>query len=88
MTNSTGFRNGVKVATAAEMADDDADNDDDDDDDDGDNGQDWSLDTSPEAAAQRRQQELALITRVEKIMNAVLGDKAKGNTSYSSCRLA
>ncbi|KAF9366846.1 hypothetical protein BGX34_003946 [Mortierella sp. NVP85] len=74
MTNSTGFRNGVKVASAAEMADDDDDNDDDDD---GDNGQDWSLDTSPEAVAQRREQELALITRVEKIMNAVLGDKAK-----------
>jgi hypothetical protein len=73
MGNSAGFKNGVKLATAAEMADDNEEEEEDDDDD-----QDWKLDTSDEAVAQRRLQELDLITRVEKIMNAGLGDKAKG----------
>ncbi|KAG0366245.1 hypothetical protein BGZ54_005616 [Gamsiella multidivaricata] len=72
MTSATGFKNGVKVASAAEIEDDDEDEDDDDDED-----QDWKLDTSLEAVAQRRLQELDLITRVEKIMNAGLGDKAR-----------
>ncbi|KAG0246746.1 hypothetical protein BGX31_009875 [Mortierella sp. GBA43] len=73
MTGAMGFKNGVRLATAAEMVDDDVEQEEDENDD----GQDWSIDTSAEAAAQRRLQELALITRVEKIMNAVLGDKAK-----------
>ncbi|KAG0216953.1 hypothetical protein BGX33_011755 [Mortierella sp. NVP41] len=73
MNNATsGFKNGVKLATAAEMADDDDEEEEDDDED-----QDWKLDTSDEAVAQRRLQELELITRVEKIMNAGLGDKAR-----------
>ncbi|KAF9908349.1 hypothetical protein EC991_009901 [Linnemannia zychae] len=72
MNNSAGFKNGVKLATAAEMADDEEEEEEDDDDD-----QDWKLDTSAEAVAERRLQELDLITRVEKIMNAGLGDKAK-----------
>ncbi|KAG0314354.1 hypothetical protein BGZ99_008201 [Dissophora globulifera] len=71
-TNLTGFKNGVKVATAAQM---EAEEDEDDDEDD--EHQDWGLDTSAEAVAQRRLEELALITRVEKIMNAGIGDKAK-----------
>ncbi|KAF9544832.1 hypothetical protein EC957_011653 [Mortierella hygrophila] len=73
MNNSAGFKNGVKLATAAEMADDDEEEEEEEDDDD----QDWKLDTSAEAVAQRRLQELDLITRVEKIMNAGLGDKAR-----------
>lgn len=73
MNSAAGFKNGVKLATAAEMADDDEEEEEEDDDD-----QDWKLDTSAEAVAQRRLQELDLITRVEKIMNAGLGDKAKG----------
>ncbi|KAG0280887.1 hypothetical protein BGZ95_008184 [Linnemannia exigua] len=72
MNAAAGFKNGVKLATAAEMADDDDEEEEDDDDD-----QDWKLDTSAEAVAQRRLQELDLITRVEKIMNAGLGDKAR-----------
>ncbi|KAG0260049.1 hypothetical protein BG011_002158 [Mortierella polycephala] len=72
MNGASGFRNGVKVATAAEMSDDDEDEDEDEDGD-----QDWKLDTSDEAVAARRSAELDLITRVEKIMNAGLGDKAK-----------
>ncbi|KAF9339011.1 hypothetical protein BGZ91_007286 [Linnemannia elongata] len=72
MNSAAGFKNGVKLATAAEMADDDEEEEEEDDDD-----QDWKLDTSAEAVAQRRLQELDLITRVEKIMNAGLGDKAK-----------
>ena len=75
MNGATGFKNGVKVASAAEMEeDDDEDEDEGNDSDD----QDWKLDTSAEAVAQRRLQELDLITRVEKIMNAGLGDKARG----------
>ncbi|KAF9930824.1 hypothetical protein BGZ65_005151 [Modicella reniformis] len=77
MTNTGGFKNGVKVATAAEMAAEDDDAEIEDEEEDDNDGQDWSIDTSPEAVAQRRQQELALITRVEKIMNSVLGDKGK-----------
>ncbi|KAK3846379.1 MAG: domain found in IF2B/IF5-domain-containing protein [Linnemannia gamsii] len=73
MNAAAGFKNGVKLATAAEMADDDEEEEEDDDDD-----QDWKLDTSAEAVALRRLQELDLITRVEKIMNSGLGDKAKG----------
>ncbi|KAG0376348.1 hypothetical protein BGX24_007879 [Mortierella sp. AD032] len=72
MNAAAGFKNGVKLATAAEMADDDEEEEEDDDDD-----QDWKLDTSAEAVALRRLQELDLITRVEKIMNSGLGDKAK-----------
>lgn len=72
MNSSAGFKNGVKLATAAEMADDDEEEEEEDDDD-----HDWKLDTSAEAVAQRRLLELDLITRVEKIMNAGLGDKAK-----------
>ncbi|KAF9918567.1 hypothetical protein FBU30_000137 [Linnemannia zychae] len=72
MNSAAGFKNGVRLATSAEMADDDEEEEEDDDDD-----QEWKLDTSAEAVAQRRLQELDLITRVEKIMNAVLGDKAK-----------
>ncbi|KAG0045807.1 hypothetical protein BGZ83_008975 [Gryganskiella cystojenkinii] len=72
MNNAHGFKNGIKVATMAEMADDDEKEEEDEDDD-----QDWKLDTSDEAVAERRLKELDLITRVEKIMNAGLGDKAK-----------
>jgi len=78
MNNSSGFKNGVKIATAAEMADDGDEDEEDDDDDD----QDWKLDTSDAAVAERRFKELDLITRVEKIMNAGLGDKAKGRQCY------
>ncbi|KAF9335227.1 hypothetical protein BG006_000616 [Podila minutissima] len=72
LKNANGFKNGVKVATAEEL-EEASDNDDDDDDE----VQDWKLDTSDEAVAQRRLEELDLITRVEKIMNGGLGDKAK-----------
>ncbi|GJJ74926.1 translation initiation factor 5 [Entomortierella parvispora] len=72
MNNAGGFKNGVKIATAAEMAGEDSEEEEDDDDD-----QDWKLDTSDAAVAERRLKELDLITRVEKIMNAGLGDKAK-----------
>jgi hypothetical protein len=73
LKNANGFKNGIKVATAAELeeASDDEEEDDDE-------VQDWKLDTSDEAVAQRRLEELDLITRVEKIMNGGLGDKAKG----------
>ncbi|KAF9028955.1 hypothetical protein BGZ52_005823 [Haplosporangium bisporale] len=72
LKNTNGFKNGVKIASAAELeeASDDEDEDDDE-------VQDWKLDTSDEAVAQRRLEELDLITRVEKIMNGGLGDKAK-----------
>ncbi|KAI1316635.1 hypothetical protein EDD11_009670 [Mortierella claussenii] len=73
MGNASGFRNGVKVASAEEMEDDDEEEDDDDETD----QSDWKLDISLEAVAERRLQELALITRVEKIMNAGIGDKAR-----------
>ncbi|KAF8941637.1 domain found in IF2B/IF5-domain-containing protein [Dissophora ornata] len=72
MANAVGFKNGVKIASVEEMEDDDEDEDEGEDDD-----QDWTLDTSAEAVAQRRLQELDLITRVEKIMNAGIGDKAR-----------
>ncbi|KAF9958805.1 hypothetical protein BGZ72_010867 [Mortierella alpina] len=72
MSSASGFKNGVKVATAAELNDGDEEEEDDDDAD-----QDWKLDTSDAAVAERRLAELDLITRVEKIMNAGLGDKAK-----------
>lgn len=73
LKNANGFKNGVKIASTAELeeASDDEDEDDDE-------VQDWKLDTSDEAVAQRRLEELDLITRVEKIMNGGLGDKAKG----------
>ncbi|KAF9116647.1 hypothetical protein BGX27_000566 [Mortierella sp. AM989] len=74
MNAAAGFKSGIRIATAAEMADDEEEEEDDDDDD---TDQDWLLDTSAEAAAQRRLRELDLITRVEKIMNAVVGDKAR-----------
>ncbi|KAF9391456.1 hypothetical protein CPB97_006559 [Podila verticillata] len=72
LKNANGFKNGVKIASVAELeeASDDEDEDDDE-------VQDWKLDTSDEAVAQRRLEELDLITRVEKIMNGGLGDKAK-----------
>lgn len=73
MSSAGGFKNGVKLATAAELNDEDEEEEDDDDAD-----QDWKLDTSDAAVAERRLAELDLITRVEKIMNAGLGDKAKG----------
>ncbi|KAG0340458.1 hypothetical protein BG000_011925 [Podila horticola] len=72
LKNANGFKNGVKVATAAELEEASEDEDEDDDE-----VQDWKLDTSDEAVAQRRLEELDLITRVEKIMNGGLGDKAK-----------
>ncbi|KAF9359878.1 hypothetical protein BGX26_011168 [Mortierella sp. AD094] len=72
MNAAAGFKSGVRIATAAEMADDEDEEEEEDDTD-----QDWLLDTSAEAAAQRRLKELDLITRVEKIMNAVVGDKAR-----------
>ncbi|KAG0359401.1 hypothetical protein BG005_000875 [Podila minutissima] len=72
LKNANGFKNGVKVATAEELEEASDDEDDDDDE-----VQDWKLDTSDEAVAQRRLEELDLITRVEKIMNGGLGDKAK-----------
>ncbi|KAG0029471.1 hypothetical protein BGZ81_003769 [Podila clonocystis] len=72
LKNTNGFKNGVKVATAAELEDASDDEEEDDDE-----VQDWKLDTSDEAVAQRRLEELDLITRVEKIMNGGLGDKAK-----------
>ncbi|KAF9289709.1 hypothetical protein BGZ68_008791 [Mortierella alpina] len=72
MSSAGGFKNGVKLATAAELNDEDEEEEDDDDAD-----QDWKLDTSDAAVAERRLAELDLITRVEKIMNAGLGDKAK-----------
>lgn len=77
MNNASGFKNGVKIATAAEMAVDDDEEEEDDDED-----QDWKLDTSDAAVAERRLKELDLITRVEKIMNAGLGDKAKGTYKW------
>ncbi|KAF9578627.1 Eukaryotic translation initiation factor 5A-1 [Lunasporangiospora selenospora] len=77
MSSVMGFKNGVKIATAAEIeADGDGGNEDEEEEDD-DTGNDWKLDTSLEAVAQRRLAELDLITRVEKIMNAAIGDKAK-----------
>ncbi|KAG0205364.1 hypothetical protein BGX28_003029 [Mortierella sp. GBA30] len=71
-SSASGFKNGVRVATAAEMDEDEDEAEDEDDVD-----QDWKLDTSDEAVARRRLAELDLITRVEKIMNAGIGDKAK-----------
>ena len=78
MNSASGFKNGIKVATAAEMAEDDNEEEEEEDD-----HQDWKLDTSDEAVAERRMKELDLITRVEKIMNAGLGDKAKGKGQQS-----
>ncbi|KAF8982113.1 hypothetical protein BGZ46_001793 [Entomortierella lignicola] len=72
MGTAAGFKTGVRIASAAELAEDE---DEEEEDDDGD--QDWLLDTSAEAVAERRLRELDLITRVEKIMNAVVGDKAR-----------
>ncbi|ORZ28171.1 hypothetical protein BCR41DRAFT_344758 [Lobosporangium transversale] len=73
MNGASGFKNGVKVATDAEIED----NEEDDDEDDETTQADWKLDISAEAVAERRQRELDLITRVEKIMNAGIGDKAR-----------
>ncbi|KAF9434642.1 hypothetical protein BGZ76_007679 [Entomortierella beljakovae] len=72
MNAAAGFKNGVRVATATEIADDEEEEDEDEE-----NDQDWSLDTSAEAVAERRLRELELITRVEKIMNAAAGEKAR-----------
>ncbi|KAG0002296.1 hypothetical protein BGZ79_003268 [Entomortierella chlamydospora] len=77
MNAAAGFKNGVRIATPAEMADGEDEEEEEDDAD-----QDWLLDTSAEAVAQRRLKELDLITRVEKIMNAVVGDKARGKYPY------
>ncbi|KAF9977466.1 hypothetical protein BGZ73_005964 [Actinomortierella ambigua] len=72
MGNTNGFRNGVKVATAEEMAEDEDDDHSDEDDD-----QDWVFDSSQEAVQARREAEQDLIDRIEKIMNSGLGNKGK-----------
>ncbi|KAG0235907.1 hypothetical protein BGW42_004553 [Actinomortierella wolfii] len=70
MGNAYGYRNGVKVATEADMADEDDDDESDEEDD-----QDWVFDSSQAAVQARREAEQDLIDRIEKIMNSGLGDR-------------